>query len=234
VDKIEWAPLPAVPVELDEIVRAGDSDGEGILPGSVELDENFTPATFSEALESNPAVVHIASHFNFTTGTDADSYLLMGGGNKLTLADFKTGNYPLGSVDLLTLSACQTALGDTQRRNGREVEGFGALAQNQGAASVMATLWSVADGSTGLFMREFYRRRQADHLTKAEAMREVQMAFISGDLRPDTAPVALRGAIRELPSSASVPKAARYTPPANAPFAHPFFWAPFILMGNWL
>ena len=79
------------------------------------------------------------------TGTDADSYLLMGGGNKLTLADFKTGNYPLGSVDLLTLSACQTALGDTQRRNGREVEGFGALAQNQGAASVMVALL-VADG----------------------------------------------------------------------------------------
>ena len=233
-DKIAWAPLPAVPVELDEIVQQGASDGAGILSGSVGLDEAFTAGTFSEALEAGPQVVHIASHFNFTAGTDADSYLLLGGGTKLTLADFKTGNFPLASVDLLTLSACQTALGDTQRRNGREVEGFGALAQNQGAASVMATLWSVADGSTGLFMREFYRRRQSEHLTKADALRVVQLGFIGGELRPDTAPVALRGAIREVPQAQAVPKAARYTPPANAPFAHPFFWAPFILMGNWL
>jgi CHAT domain-containing protein len=233
-DNIAWAPLPAVPVELAEIVRSGDSDAEGILPGSVELDESFTASGFTEALEARPAVVHIASHFNFAPGTAADSYLLLGGGEKLSLADFQAGRYPMGGVDLLTLSACQTALGDSQRHNGREVEGFGAAAQNKGAASVLATLWSVADGSTGLFMREFYRRRQQEQVSKAQAMREVQLSFISGEVRPDTAPVALRGAMRELPPAEKVAKSERYTPPANAPFAHPFFWAPFILMGNWL
>ena len=60
--------------------------------------------------------MHIASHFNFAPGTSADSYLLLGGGEKLTLADFQAGRYPLGSVDLLTLSACQTALGDSERQ----------------------------------------------------------------------------------------------------------------------
>ena len=108
------------------------------------------------------------------------------------------------------------------------------MAQNKGAASVMATLWSVADGSTGLFMREFYRRRQQEHANKAQAMREVQLAFISGEVRPDNAPVALRGAMRELPPAPKMAKSERFVPPPDAPFSHPFFWAPFILMGNWL
>jgi CHAT domain-containing protein len=83
-------------------------------------------------------------------------------------------------------------------------------------------------------MREFYRRRQEEQLTKADAMSAVQRAFISGELRPDTAPLALRGAIRAVPPGQRAPQGARYTASPDAPFAHPFFWAPFILMGNWL
>ena len=229
-----WSPLPAVPVELDEIVRSGPDDQAGILPGRTLLDDGFSADALAAALEDGPPVVHIASHFNFTSGTDVDSYLLLGGGAHLTLADLKAGNYPFGGVDLLTLSACQTALGGGTAADGREVEGFGALAQNEGAAAVMATLWSVADGSTGLFMREFYRRRQESHLSKAGAMREVQLAFLSGELRPDTAPAALRGAMRAALAGDPGPKVAPFVPPPGAPFAHPFYWAPFLLMGNWL
>lgn len=244
---LQFAALPAVPVELDEIIRDGDQDQAGVLSGSVSLDDKFTAESFSRALRTRPPVVHIASHFNFTPGTEVDSFLLLGAGNKLSLADFKSGNYPLNGVELLTLSACQTALGDVGqsmnaaagggKATGKEVEGFGALAQQRGAGAVMATLWSVADGSTGLFMREFYRLHETEKLTKAEAMRRVQVGFISGELRPDTAPVALRGAMRPPPSgavAAGIAKVAKYTPDPKAPFAHPFFWAPFILMGNWL
>jgi len=244
---LQFAALPAVPVELDEIIRDSDQDQAGVLSGSVSLDEKFTAESFSRVLRTRPPVVHIASHFNFTPGTEVDSFLLLGAGNKLSLADFKSGNYPLNGVELLTLSACQTALGDVGqsmsttagggKATGKEVEGFGALAQQRGAGAVMATLWSVADGSTGLFMREFYRLHEAEKLTKAEAMRRVQMGFISGELRPDTAPLALRGAMRPPPTgaaAANIAKVAKFTADPKAPFAHPFFWAPFILMGNWL
>ena len=60
--------------------------------------------------------------------------------------------------------------------DGREVEGFGALAQNLGAGAVLATLWPVADESTGLFMQSFYALRAGSpELSKAEALRQVQL-----------------------------------------------------------
>ncbi len=92
-------------------------------------------------------------------------------------------------VDLLALAACDTKLGSAGRteteRAGRqaggvEVDGFGVLAQKQGAKAVLATLWKVADRSTGLFMQEFYRLRQERKLTKAEALSRAQDSFIRG------------------------------------------------------
>ncbi len=62
-------------------------------------------------------------------------------------------------MDLLTLSACDTATGSSA--DGREVDGLGMIAQKQGAKAVIATLWAVADESTGRLMAEFYRLRQA-------------------------------------------------------------------------
>lgn len=235
-----FAPLPAVPLELGAIVREGGQagGGEGILGGTVRLDERFTAQEFAAALSTRPPVVHIASHFSFSPGaTEADSFLLLGGGGRLTLSDFRmSGGYKMVGVDLLTLSACETALSDAAgSRQGREVEGFGALAQSRGAAAVIATLWSVADGSTGLFMREFYRTREAEHLDKAESMRRVQLGFISGALRPGTAPPSLRGAMRAVdPAKAKIAAVERFKTSPDAPFAHPFYWAPFIIMGNWL
>jgi CHAT domain-containing protein len=106
-------------------------------------------------------------------------------------------DYDFNGVDLLTLSACETAVGDAGA-DGREVESFGWLAQRQGAKAVLATLWAVADESTSRFMQRLYRVREERDLSKAAAVAAVQREFIAS---PD--------------------------------FAHPFFWAPFILMGNW-
>jgi CHAT domain-containing protein len=76
-------------------------------------------------------------------------------------------------------------------------------------------------------MREMYRRRSDDKLTKAEAIRQVQLAFLRGQLQGGAG--AERGA-RVLGAPAGA------TPAAAAPtgYVHPFYWAPFILMGNWL
>ena len=123
----------------------------------------------------------------------------------------------------MTLSACETAVGGGGR--GSEVEGLAVTAQLKGAKAVLATLWPVADVSTGLFMQHFYRLREARQLTKTEALRQVQLAFINGSLRGRDG--AARGA-----RASGTPASTSANP--DAPFAHPFYWAPFVLMGNWL
>jgi CHAT domain-containing protein/Tfp pilus assembly protein PilF len=213
--------LPAVREELDGIVKEGESDPHGVWPGSTYMDAAFTADRLRRVLYSGFRVVHLASHFRFVPGTEADSYLLTGDGERLTLAELKTGDFPFTGVDLLALSACETGVGD-QRADGREVESFGALAQNQGARAVLATLWEVPDRSTARFMEQFYTRRRAGQ-TKAEALREVQRAF----LRQAVAPAGdeTRGAV--------IARAGQ-CPGVMPGYAHPYYWAPFVLMGNWL
>jgi len=78
-----------------------------------------------------------------------DSFLLLGDGSQMSLAQIKT-KLNFKNVELLTLSACETALGDNStEHHGAEIEGLGAIAQQAGAKAVLATLWPVADASTG-------------------------------------------------------------------------------------
>lgn len=194
--------LPAVEKELHSIIKETPSAQEGILSGIIKLDENFNQNALLSVLEQGFPVLHIASHFVFQPRTDQDAYLLLGNSDILTLAQIRS-DYDFKSVDLLTLSACQTAVGSYGK--GKEVEGFGALAQKQGAKSVIATLWPVDDRSTGLFMKHFYQIKTQNKLTKGQALQQTQQAFI---------------------------QAATQRYPID--FAHPYYWGPFILMGNWL
>jgi CHAT domain-containing protein/Tfp pilus assembly protein PilF len=196
-----FKPLPAVQGELEGIIRRHGDDKDGVLPGVMHLDDEFTAERLAGALEEGYAVIHIASHFVFKPGTDLDSFLLLGKGARLSLAEIKEGDFSFHELDLLTLSACETAMG-VEDANGREIESCGALAQNQGARGVLATLWAVADKSTGLFMQWFYRIREGEGATKAEALRQAQIVFIRGG--------------------------------SQTHYTHPYYWAPFILMGNWL
>jgi len=92
--------------------------------------------------------------------------------------------------------------------DGGEVESFGLIAQKHGAKAIVATLWKVADSSTALLMSEFYRLRKTNpRLTKSQALQMAQKEMIDGKLlSPDA-------------------KTQRYS--------HPYYWAPFILIGNW-
>jgi CHAT domain-containing protein len=188
-------PLPAVRTEMSSIIRTGAT---GVLPGEVHLDEAFTAQRLKDVSQRRFPVVHVASHFQFSPGTEINSFLLLGDGTQLTLGDIRTQNYRFDDVDLLTLSACDTGLGGGRDQRGREIEGFGVIAQQQGAKAVLATLWKVADSSTATLMGDMYRRRVQGGLSKIEALRQAQMAMAA---QPRT--------------------------------AHPFYWAPFVLMGNW-
>lgn len=229
---IAFNELPAVKEELRSIVRQEGQSQEalGILPGAVFLDEEFTETAMKNSLGRYP-VVHIASHFSFKPGNETDSFLLLGDGSRLTLDRIRVSASPMfRKVELLTLSACDTATGG--EANGKEVEGFAVLAQQQGAQAVLATLWPVYDESTGVLMQHFYKQREVKAgTTKAEALQQAQLSLLRGQ------PAGLRGnestRSRRVSGLGKTNVAPPFTPDPKAPYAHPYFWAPFILIGNW-
>jgi CHAT domain-containing protein len=217
----DFPALPAVAEELRGVVK--QSAGEtGVLDGRRFLDAQFTRDAFLQELKSGYQVVHIASHFQFKPGDSQGSFLLLGDGGKFTLADLKAAGPLFQGVGLLTLSACSTAVGDVQSGQSGQVEAFGILAQKSGAKAVVASLWNVADVSTAMLMHELYRIRQGTAAaTEADALRAAQLALLQGSISrtssQDTRGVNLPGA----------------TSPPGKDFRHPYYWAPFILMGDW-
>jgi CHAT domain-containing protein len=222
--------LPAVVGELDDVVKDAHVQGaNGVLPGTILLNGQFTEASMEKQLDGRPGVVHIASHFVFNPGDDSQSYLLLAGkdqdgtGFHLTVAEFRDNkNLALRHTDLLTLSACETGMSGNAS-NGREVDGLGTTAQLKGAKAVISTLWAVNDASTGRLMGDFYKRwaQGAGKVTKVEALRLAQLDLLQGKMTP-TGDVAGRGFDRADQGQAA-PKG----------YAHPYYWAPFVLMGNW-
>jgi len=98
------------------------------LSGRLSLDEKFTSEAFRSNLGRYP-IVHAATHFRFISGVKdeaLESFLLLGNGEKLTLAQNQNSGTIFNGVQLLTLSACDTAYGGKDA-DGRESEGFGAL-----------------------------------------------------------------------------------------------------------
>ncbi|MGH9967542.1 MAG: CHAT domain-containing tetratricopeptide repeat protein, partial [Pyrinomonadaceae bacterium] len=158
-DKIRFNALPGVTEELRALFRQKDSPG-GLLDGEVLPDARFTKAAMLSSLKQKRPLVHISSHFSFRPGDESRSFLLLGDGSAMTLEDLKAQPDLFAGVELLTLSACNTAA-QQAGATGREIDGFAELAQRLGAGSVMATLWPVADNSTPWLMHEFYQTRQS-------------------------------------------------------------------------
>ncbi len=175
--------LPAVADEIDGIVREDPDDPEGVLPGSVHLDQAFTETVLRrQAADRANGILHIATHFDLQPGDDSRSHLLLGTGETLSLRDLRLSDpaLDLRHIDLVTLSACNTAMGGADG-TGVEIEGMGTIVQRQGARGVLASLWPVADASTGVLMQTFYRLRgERPELTKAQALRQAQLSLLHG------------------------------------------------------
>ena len=224
--------LPAVATELNHVVNDPKVQGSnGVLRGTILLNDQFTEKGMENLLGGQHTVVHIASHFVFKPGDDSQSYLLLSGkgeggaGFHLTVADFRDNQQlALDDTDLLTLSACETGMSGSAG-NGREVDGLGTTAQLKGAKAVISSLWSVNDASTGQLMGDFYRRwaEGAGNVTKVEALRQAQLDLLLGRVNQGSDPGARGSALVEVGNAT----------PAIAGYAHPFYWAPFVLMGNW-
>lgn len=191
-------PLAEVPAELQEV----SSTGKGVS----FLNAAFNQSSFRSTLVGRFNLLHVASHFVLQQGEPKGSRLYLGDKSRLTLADIDDLDLRFDNFDLVTFSACDTALGGGKDVNGQELESLGAKTQAQGAHAVLASLWRVNDVSTRQLMSAFYKLRIVRGMNKAEALRTVQLEMIDGRLRPDK----------------------------KAVWNSPYYWAPFVLMGNWL
>lgn len=211
--KVKVDALPGSKIELTAIVRDESNPNEtGIIDGKRFLDKDFTIKNLTDSLALKNedgrrkfTVVHLASHFRLGENW-ATSSLLLGNGRLLSLEEMsKTAAIDFRDVELVTLSACNTAL--TTASNGLEVDSLAAAIQAKNGKAVLASLWSVYDESTAVLMKNFYRLRKEDpRLSKAEALQRSQLMMI-GDTSDSK---------------------------SDRSFSHPYFWSGFVLIGNWL
>jgi CHAT domain-containing protein len=183
-------------VELPNVERevAAVHDIEG---GQELLNDSFSRARFEAELRRVPYnIVHIASHGQF--GSDPSQTFVLAYDGQLTMddleADIKFGERRDKALELLILSACETASGDD-----RAALGLAGVALKSGARSALATLWYISDQASGELVVNFHRGVQSGKLSKAHALQEAQRVLA-----------------------------------ADPRYAHPAYWAPFLLIGNWL
>jgi len=209
------APLPLVPQEVERIAALG--------PTERYLDQAFTPDVLLRRA-GDPGVrrVHVATHAEFLPGGPSRSKLYAGSGT-MDLSRFaalrqRRAGDPL---DLFVLSACRTALGDTESELG-----FAGLALQAGSRSAIGTLWYVDDVATSAFFIVFYRHLQQG-LPKAEALQATRRDFANGRIQ-------LRG--DQLIGADGTPLLQNLTVQqqrrVETGLQHPFFWAGIALLGT--
>ncbi len=210
----DFAGLPFAGVEVENLAKT--------VPTTTKLiDTAFTPQVTVPKMDDY-TIVHLATHAAFVVGTPDDSFILFGNGDRITLRDIQT--WSLKNVDLVVLSACETGLGG-KLGNGEEILGLGYQMQRAGARAAIASLWTVDDGGTQALMNTFYANLKKGNTTKVEALRQAQIALITGD---STALGKDRGLGVEQGDRTDVP------PQVANRLSHPYYWAPFILIGNGL
>lgn len=185
-----FAPLPDVKVELESIRQSGIST-------TTLLDEKFRSTTLEKDINARPfQIIHLATHGQFSS--KAKDTFILAADRRINVSEFdsllrsreRKGAEP---VELLFLSACQTAVGDS-----RAALGLAGVALRAGARSTLASLWQIGDNSTAKFVEEFYHQLKAGKTT-AGALREAQLKLLKTN-----------------------------------EYNRPMYWAPYVLVGNWL
>jgi CHAT domain-containing protein/tetratricopeptide (TPR) repeat protein len=212
--------LPSVTFELDMIVRQS-----GIYPGVKLLNKAFTETALRDNL-NRKKIIHLATHAKFVPSRGA-SFLALGTGEQLPIERIRTLDF--SGVELVVLSACQTALGSPEQ-DGVEIPGLSSYFLRKGAGAVMASLWSVDDNSTALLMQKFYQHLSSGQMTKAQAMRQAQLDILN--LKDDQGKAQAIAAMSRVPMP--IPTAQSSRKPSTPGYVHPYYWAPFVLIGNGL
>jgi CHAT domain-containing protein len=193
--------------------------GTGYLNQQVTLDQ-FQ----SLAKREQFSIVHLATHAEFNPGNINQSFIQFRDG-RLTLSKLRKvalsqqwGANP--TIEMLVLSACQTAIGSDQAELG-----FTGLAVQTGVKTAIGSLWSVSDEGTLSLMSEFYRNLKTAPI-RAAVLRDAQLSLLRGQVRVN------KGQI-QFPDGSQIA-----LPSANAQqneinLSHPYFWAAYTVVGNW-
>jgi CHAT domain-containing protein len=166
----QFPPLPEIKSEFNLIAKAG-------IATTKLLDKDFTSQALEGKISSIPFnVVHLATHGQFSSRPE-DTFILAADG-PMNVTDFdlllrRRDETYSQALELLVLSACQTAEGDN-----RATLGLAGVAVRAGARSTMASLWNVGDRSTAILVGEFYRELVSAKVTKAEALRRAQVTLL--------------------------------------------------------
>ncbi len=164
-----FSALPSVTKEINEIAK--------IAASNILLNSNFTRSQLEKTLKFNQfPIVHLATHGQFSSQAE-DTFLLIWD-EKINVKnlDQLLREQPLvikSPIELLILSACQTAVGDK-----RAALGLAGVAVRSGARSTIATLWSIQDESTADLMTQFYQALNQPQVSKANALRQAQLSLL--------------------------------------------------------
>lgn len=206
------APLPAVSTELSVVNQ--------MWQGKMFLNEDFNRFNLVEPRRGNRyEIVHLATHAQFNPGSADNSYIQLWN-DKLRLSEMPKLGWKEAEVDLLTLSACRTAIGN------KEAEmGFAGLAVASGVQSALASIWSVSDEGTLALMTEFYYQLRSAKV-KSEALRQAQLAMIQGKLKIES------GELRGSGMRGSVALPQELSSLTNTNLSHPYYWSGFTMIGS--
>ena len=203
-------PLPGVEVEISTITPK-------TLPGKAMLNQDFTVKNLRAQHDKNGYdLIHLATHAEFNSGKPKNSYIQFED-TKVSLDEIDRLGLNNPPVDLLVLSACQTAVGNKQAELG-----FAGLTLQAGVKTALASLWSIDDAGTVALMSEFYQNLASGKM-KAQALRESQIAMLQGQIYLD------KDRLRSARGTVDLPPTLTKK---QYDLSHPFYWAGFSLIGN--
>ncbi|MEA5515366.1 CHAT domain-containing protein [Nodularia sp. UHCC 0506] len=204
-------PLPAVPVELDTITLR-------LWSGESFLNEDFTLQNLQAQRQQKPfGIIHLATHGEFRPGSPSNSYIQLWD-TRLQMDQLRQLGWNNPPVQLVVLSACRTAVGDTEAELG-----FASFAVQAGVKSALASLWYVSDEGTLGLISEFYEQLKQAPI-KSEALRQAQVGMLKGQIRLEDGKLKFSSFNADLP-----PEIAEL---GDKNLSHPYFWSAFTMIGN--
>ena len=209
------APLPFVNQEVDNIGQY--YDGQSVLG-----DQFTSTRALSDLRSSNQSLIHLATHADFKGGKPDQSMIHTSDGS-ISFESFRSIRRERQSnpINLFVLSACRSALGDSDSEMG-----LAGMALQAGSKSAIGSLWYVDDVATSAFFSQFYRYLSRG-VTKSTALTQTQRDFASGNIKIQGTDVVF-GSGDVLLSGLSASQ--KYNYPKD--FRHPFFWSGFVLLGT--
>jgi CHAT domain-containing protein len=214
----ELSPLPAVPFELEmiqsELRNTPVSSHQ--WKGRSLLNQTFTLDQWQSELSSPFNIIHLATHAEFRPGQPKKSFIQFQD-QRLKLAEMDQIQWPK-DLDLLVLSACQTAVGDPQAELG-----FAGIALKANIKSVVGSLWHVSDLGTLALMNEFYHHLPQSP-TKAIALQQAQLSLLNGKTHVQQDLLHSQRGQTPLPIEIALGQVSN--------FSHPYYWAGFTLLSS--